>query len=82
MEQYITNIELAPFIADKCTQHYHLTETFTKGFKFYPREFRVSFNLYENAFTMSLDDFSDACKIPRCGSLDEPPKSEYEAIFN
>ena len=80
-EQYMHNTELAPSIADKCTQHYHLTRTSTKGFKFCPREFRVSFNLCENAFTLSLHDFSYARKIPCWGLLDEPPTCEYVAFL-
>ena len=31
-EQYVHNTELAPFITDKCTQYYNLTESFTNKF--------------------------------------------------
>src|SRR3989337_3209904 len=60
-EQYIHNAELGPYIEDKCTQYLNLTKTFTKNFKYIPREFRVSFNLYEHPYTMRLDAFSRAC---------------------
>ena len=60
-EQFIHNTELAPFIADKCPQHLELTKTFTKKFKYFPRESRVSFNLYDRSFTMPLDLFSETC---------------------
>ena len=42
-EQYVHNAELGPYIEDKCNQHLSLTESFTKEFKFHPRESRVSF---------------------------------------
>ena len=44
-EQYVHNVELGPYISDKRNQHLTLTESFTKGFKFQPRESRVSFKL-------------------------------------
>ena len=53
-EQYVYNAYLGPYIVDKCDQHLILTESFVKGFKFLPRESRVSFKLYENPFTISL----------------------------
>jgi hypothetical protein len=81
-EQYIHNAELGPYIEDKCTQYLNLTKTFTKNFKFFPREFRVSFNLYEHPITMRLDAFSRACKLPFWGSLSEPSKSEYEGFLS
>ena len=74
-EQYVHNTELAPFITDKCIQHLSLAEMFTKEFKFYPCESRVSFNHYNHPFSMPLDVFCNSCKIPYWGSLDEPPKS-------
>jgi hypothetical protein len=53
---------------------------FAKNFKYFPRECRVSFNLYERPITMSLSAFSLACKLPFWGSLDEPSMAEYEAF--
>ena len=80
-EQYVHNAELGPYIADKCHQHLTLTESFLKGFKFHTRESRVSFKLYENPFTISLERFSHHCTIPFWGSLDEPPRSEFEMFL-
>ena len=63
-EQYVHIVGLGPYFSDKCNQHHTLTESFVKGFKFHPRESRVSFKLYENSFTLSLESFSHHCKIP------------------
>ena len=80
-EQYVHNDELSLYIEDKCIQHLSLTESLTKEFKFHPREFRVSFKLYDRPITMPLDAFSGVCRIPFWGSLNEPPRSEYESFF-
>ena len=81
-EQYVHNADLGPYILDKCNQHHTLTESlFVKGFKFHPRESRVSFKLYENSFTISLERFAHYCKIPFWGSLDEPPRAEYQSFL-
>ena len=40
-EKYVHNAELGPYIEDKCNQHLNLTVSFTKEFKFHPRESRV-----------------------------------------
>ena len=52
-EQYVHNAELSPYIEDKCNQHLTLTESFTKEFKFHPRESRVSFKLYDFSITIT-----------------------------
>ena len=80
-DQFIHNTGLASFITNKCPQHLELTKTFTNKFKYFPRESRVSFNLYDHSFTMPLEMFSYACKLPFEGSLDEPTKSEYESFL-
>ena len=36
-QQYVHNADLGPYISDKCDQHLILTESFVKGFKFFPR---------------------------------------------
>ena len=38
------------------------------------------FKLYDNPFTLPLETFSN-CKIPFWGSLDEPPRSEFEIFL-
>ena len=80
-EQYVHNAGLGPYLSDKCEQHQLLTESFVKEFKVHPRESRVSFKLYENPFTISLERFDQHCKIPFWGSLDEPPRSEFQAFL-
>ena len=51
-EQYVHNAGLGPYLSDKCEQRQLLTESFVKGFKFFPRESRVSFMLYDEPFTI------------------------------
>ena len=80
-EQYVHNFSLSPYISDKCNQLHIHTESFVKGFKFHPRESKVSFKLYENPFTISLERFAHHFKIPFWGSLDEPPRSEFQTFW-
>jgi hypothetical protein len=80
--QYVHNTELTPFIADKCIQHYNLTSSFTKKFKYHSHDSRVSFYLYDRAYAMPLEEFCGACKIPYWGSLDAPPKTDYEMFLS
>ena len=79
-EQYVHNDDLGPYISDKCNKHLTLTESFVKGFKFHPRESRVSFKLYENPFTISLE-FCSPLQTPILGSLDELPRAEYQSFL-
>ena len=41
----------------------------------------MSFKLYGNPFTISLERFAQHCEIPFWGSLDEPPRSEFQAFL-
>ena len=63
-EQYVHNAGLGPYISDKFEQRHTLTESFVKGFKFHPRESRVSPMLYDNPFTISLENFAYHYKLP------------------
>ena len=81
-DQYIHNTELAPFIADRCTQHYYFTQSFNKEFEYHSRNSRVVFHLYDRSYGMSLEEFGDACKIPYWGSLGEPQKSDYDMFLH
>ena len=63
-EQYVHNADLGPYISYKSNQHHTLTESFVKGFKFHPHESRVSFMLYDNPYTIPLENFSYHCKLP------------------
>ena len=38
----------------------------------------VLFDLYDKSYTMDLEDFNTACKLPQCGSASEPCKYEYK----
>ena len=80
-EQYVHNAGLGPYLSDKSEQHQLPTESFVKGFKHFPRESRVPFILYDNPFTISLENFAHHCKLPFWGSLDEPPKVEFETFL-
>ena len=37
----------------------------------------VLFDLYENSYTMDLEDFTTTCKLPQWGSIREPRKYEF-----
>ena len=37
--------------------------------------------LYDNSFTISLENFAYHCKLPFRGSLDEPPRAEYKSFL-
>ena len=41
----------------------------------------MSFVLYDNPFTIPLENFAYHCKLPFWGSLDEPSKAEYETFL-
>ena len=36
---------------------------------------------YDNPFTTSLKNFAYHCKLPFWGSLDEPPRAEYQSFL-
>ena len=76
---YVQNIGLEDFLSDKCVQYYYLTDSFVRRFKFSSKRntHTVLFDLYDESYTMDLEDFCHACKIPQWGSLSEPHKSEY-----
>ena len=37
----------------------------------------VMFDLYNKSYTVDLEDFTFACKLPQWGSVRDPPKSEF-----
>ena len=80
-KQYVHNVGVDPYLSDKCEQDQLLTESFVKEFKYFPRESRVSFMLYDRPFTISLENFAYHCKLPFLGLLDEPPKVEFETFL-
>ena len=80
-EQYVHNAGLGPYLSDKCEQRHLLTESFVKGFKYFPRESRVSFMLYDSPFATSLENFAYHYKLPYWGSLGEPSKAKYQTFL-
>ena len=65
---------------DKCRQYYYLTDSFVRRFKFTSsrNSHTVLFDLYGKSYTMDLEDFNTACKLPQWGSASEPHKSEFK----
>ena len=41
----------------------------------------MSFKIYEDSFTISPESFAHHCKLPFWGSLDEPPRAEYQSFL-
>ena len=77
-EAYVRNADLESFEADKCHQYLYLTDSFVRRFKFSSsrNSQTVLFDLYDKSYTMDLEDFNTACKLPQWGSASEPSKSE------
>ena len=66
-DAYVSNADLEDFMQDKCPQYYHLTDTFVRRFKFTSsrNSQNVLFDLYDKSYTMDLEDFTTACKLPQ-----------------
>ena len=79
-DAYVRNAELEGFVSDKCPQYYHLTDSFVRRFKFTSsrNSHTILFDLYDKSYTMDLEDFNTACKLPQWGNVSEPRKSEYK----
>ena len=39
------------------------------------------FELYDKSYTMDLEDFNTACKLPQWGNVSEPRKSDIEIFL-
>ena len=74
------NADLESFVADKCRQYLYLTHLFVRRFKFTSsrNSQTVLFDLYDKSYTMDLQHFNTACKLPQWGNVSEPRKSEYK----
>ena len=74
---YVRNADLEDFMSDKCLQYYYLSDSFVRRFKFTSsrNSCTVLFDLYDKSYTMYLEDFNTACKLPQWGSTSEPRKS-------
>ena len=82
-EAYVCNAELEGFVEDKCPQYYYLTDSFVRRFKFTSscNSQTVLFDLYDKSYTLNLEDFNTACKLPQWGSVSEPRKSEFKEFL-
>ena len=80
---YLRNADLVSFEAEKCRQYHYLTSSFVRRFEFSSsrNSQTVMFDLYENSYTMDLEDFTTACKLPQWGSTSEPRKSEFREFL-
>ena len=65
-DAYVRNVNLEYFVSDKCRQCYYLTDSFVRRFKFSSMRNTqtILFDLYDKSYTMDLEDFNTACKIP------------------
>ena len=63
---YVRNADLEDFIQDKCPQYYQLTDSFVRRFKFTSsrNSHNIIFDIYDQSYTMDLEDFTTACKLP------------------
>ena len=79
-DAYVRNADLEGFMQDKCPQYQYLTDSFVIRFKFTSscNSQSVLFDIYDKSYTMDLEDFTTACKLPQWGSVNEPSKSEYK----
>ena len=68
-DAYVCNADLESFEADKCRQYLYLTDSFVRRFKFTSsrNSHTVLFYLYDKSYTMDLEDFNTACKLPHWG---------------
>ena len=56
-DAYVRNADLDDFMADRCPQHYYLTDSFVRRFKFTSsrNSHNVLFDLYDKSYTMVLE---------------------------
>ena len=66
VDAYVRNADLESFEADKCWQYLYLPDSFVRRFKFTSsrNSHTVLFDLYDKSYTMDLEDFNTACKLP------------------
>ena len=65
-DAYVRNADLEDFVSDKFQQYYYLTDSFVWWFEFSSKRntHNVLFDLYDELYTMDLEDFNTACKLP------------------
>ena len=66
VDAYVCNADLEDFVSDKCWQYRYLTDSFVRRFKFTSsrNSHTVLFDLYDKSYTMDLEDFNIAYKLP------------------
>ena len=64
-DEYVQNAGLEDFVSDKCRQYYYLTDSFVRRFEFSSKRntHTILFDLYDESYTMDLEDFNTTCKI-------------------
>ena len=77
---YLRNAYLVSFEEERCSQYHDLTSSFVRRFEFSTSRNSptVLFDLYDNSYTMDLEDFTTSCKLPQWGSIRDPHKSELQ----
>ena len=65
------NADLEVFVSYKCLQFQYLTDSFVRRIKFTSsrNSHTVLFDLYDKSYTMDLEDFNTACKLPNGAML-------------
>ena len=78
-DTFVHNAELEDFLQDKCPRYYQLTDSFVLRFKYNcaRNSPSVIFDIYDTSYTMDLEDFTTACKLPQWGNINDPHKSEF-----
>ena len=61
------------------SSYYQLTDSLVRRFKYncLRNSPSVLFDIYDTSYTMDLEDFTTACKLPRWGNINDPHKSEF-----
>ena len=79
-DAYVRNADLEDFLQDKCPQYYQLIDSFIRRFKYKSsrNSQSVLFDIYDKSYTMDLEDFTTACKLPQWGNVNDPHRSEYK----
>ena len=65
-DTYVRNADLEDFMQDKCPRYYYLTDLVMRRFKFTSsrNSQTVMFDIYDKSYTMDLEYFTTACKLP------------------
>ena len=68
-DMYVHNAELMDLLSDKCSQYHDLTISSMWKFKYvsHHTSHDVMFNLSKNPFRMTIEEFSEACRVPYWG---------------